>query len=322
MTPSAPRLTRSRVAALAQITPLDKGPAPSEAPPQPTTTTVPGRAPGTGGSIIQLPRDLTRRHTGLGKSDHALLAKKQAWLTENAVAIPQGFARHQAAVEATLVFGQEEAGTAVCISSDGLLLTCSHCCVDEEGNRPGISKTHWLIFSSGTVVGAKCIAWDGKRDLALLRITKAQPHDDGGRHRRTLLGGGGTQPDCQFPAVKVATGPVAIDSRMVCIGHPGSEDLETEEAGVQTGYDILHASAGRFRGHAEGQDVQDNSAIGALMHDCWTYWGHSGAPLLAWSTGQLVGLHSSWVDETAMRRGVALEAIREFLQERGFAHLI
>ncbi|KAK6846358.1 AT hook domain-containing protein [Apiospora arundinis] len=208
---------------------------------------------------------------------------------------------------------QEEAGTAVCIADEGLLLTCSHCCADEAGNRPGKSKLHWLIFSSGRVVGAKCIAWDAKRDLALLRITKAQRHSYKGVSQLA---------DYQFPSVKVATEHIAVGSRMMCIGHPGSEDLEAEEAGIETGYDVLHASAGRFRGHAEGQDVQDNSEIGALMHDCWTYWGHSGAPLLAWATGQLVGLHSSWDDQTAMRRGVALEATREFLKEHGFAHLI
>lgn len=315
---STPRLTRSRVMALAQTAPPDSVPAPREAA-RPTTTATAGT-----GSIVmqQLPRDLTRSHTGLDKSDHALLVKKQAWLAENAVAIPRGFVRHRSAVEATLVFGQEEAGTAVCISNDGLLLTCSHCCVDEEGNKPDNSRVHWLIFSNGTVVGARCVAWDGKRDLALLRITKAQLDENvGGRHSRALPDGG-AQSHSRFPSVKIATGPIAVDSRMMCIGHPGSEDLEVEEAGIATGYDVLHASAGRFRGHADDQDVQDNSEIGALMHDCWTYWGHSGAPLLTWTTGELAGLHSSWDDETAMRRGVASEAIRAFLKEHEFTHLI
>ncbi|KAK8121253.1 hypothetical protein PG999_005373 [Apiospora kogelbergensis] len=306
---AAPRLTRSRVAALAaaQVVPTEPG----------TDPKTSGKVSG----IVQLPRDLTRAHTGLRTSDHALLRKKQAWLSHNhhhhdAASIPQlqqlqlqaGFVRHQAAVEAALVFGQEEAGTAVCVADEGLLLTCSHCCVDEEGNRPGPATLHWLIFASGRVVGARCIAWDERRDLALLRIAKAQQ--------------GQSAADSRFPAVKVATGPIAVGAKMVCIGHPGSEDLEAEEAGVKTGYDVLHASTGRFRGLAEGQDVQDNSEIGALMHDCWTYWGHSGAPLLAATTGLLVGLHSSWDDQTAMRRGVALEAIKEFLKEHGFAHLV
>ncbi|KAK8013906.1 AT hook motif family protein [Apiospora arundinis] len=310
---ATPRLTRSRVAALAHTVPCvpaDKVQPSSEA------STLPGTGQNNPkeSAIVQLPQGLTRGHTGLRQSDHVLLVKKQAWLAQNAVSIPQaGFVRHKAAVEAALVFGQEEAGTAVCIADEGLLLTCSHCCADEAGNRPGKSKLHWLIFSSGRVVGAKCIAWDAKRDLALLRITKAQRHSYKGVSQSA---------DYQFPSVKVATEHIAVGSRMMCIGHPGSEDLEAEEAGIETGYDVLHASAGRFRGHAEGQDVQDNSEIGALMHDCWTYWGHSGAPLLAWATGQLVGLHSSWDDQTAMRRGVALEATREFLKEHGFAHLI
>ncbi|KAK8018868.1 AT hook motif family protein [Apiospora marii] len=320
--------------ALAQTATPDSSPAPSEAA-RPTSTATAGTT-GTGSIAMQqlllMPRDLTRSHTGLDRNDHALLLKKQAWLAEHAVVVPRGFARHKAAVEATLVFGQEEAGTAVCISSDdGLLLTCSHCCVDETGNdRPGRSKVHWLVFPSGTVVGARCIAWDGKRDLALLRITKAQllqvDDSDGGRHctssRALPDGGAQSHSHSRFPSVNIAAGPIAVGSRMVCIGHPGSEDLEVEEAGIATGYDVLHASAGRFRGHADDQDVQDNSEIGALMHDCWTYWGHSGAPLLTWTTGELAGLHSSWDDETAMRRGVALEAIREFLKEHGFVHLI
>lgn len=51
------------------------------------------------------------------------------------------------------------------------------------------------------------------------------------------------------------------------------------------------------------------------MHDCWTYWGHSGAPLMLRATGELVGLHSSWDDQSGMRRGVPLVALRAFLDE-------
>ena len=84
-------------------------------------------------------------------------------------------------------------------------------------------------------------------------------------------------------------------------------------SGIKTNFDVLHVSDGRFRGLAAGQDVQDNSEIGALMHDCWTYWGHSGAPLIC--AGQLIGLHSSWDNKTGMRRGVGVEAIQNFLEE-------
>ena len=134
------------------------------------------------------------------------------------------------------------------------------------------------------------------------------------------------KPTPTFPYINISDSMVAEKGRLVCIGHPGSEDLEAEVEGRKTGYDVLHISAGAFRGYSEGQDVHDNSEIGALMHDCWTYWGHSGAPLVRRGrkgmevgvveegSGELVGLHSSWDDETAMRRGVGLEAIKVFLE--------
>jgi hypothetical protein len=84
--------------------------------------------------------------------------------------------------------------------------------------------------------------------------------------------------------------------------------------GTKTNFDILHVSTGLFRGHAAGQDLQDNSEIGALKHDCWTYWGHSGCPIVETVAGTLVGLHSSWDEKTGMRRGIPLEAILEFLK--------
>ena len=65
----------------------------------------------------------------------------------------------------------------------------------------------------------------------------------------------------------------------------------------------------------EAKDVHDNSEIGALKHDCWTYWGHSGAPLITAESGEVIGLHSSWDDQTGMRRGISWEALNGFLRE-------
>jgi hypothetical protein len=106
---------------------------------------------------------------------------------------------------------------------------------------------------------------------------------------------------------------------LACIGHPGSEDLQTSIPGIKTNFDVLHRSTGRFRGYAKGQNLQDNSEIGALKHDCWTYWGRSGAPLVDQLTGELVGIHSSWDEMTGMRRGIAWEAIIEFLHKSSVA---
>jgi S1-C subfamily serine protease len=165
---------------------------------------------------------------------------------------------------------------------------------------PDPEYLHWLIFASGRAVAARCVAWDERRDLALLRIVAAQAD---------------SRASSSFPSVQIAEVGPSLGDKLICIGHPGSEDLEASKPGVKTHYDVLHLSTGAFRGYAEGQDLQENAEIGALQHDCWTYWGHSGAPLLDGRTGKLVGLHSSWDEDTAMRRGVALVAITMFVAE-------
>ena len=254
--------------------------------------------------VEALPRNLTEAITKLQITDHCFLLHKQASLKTNELDIPRGFRRHASAVDATLVFAQEEAGTAVCVSAGGLLLTCSHC-VAETRKDLEASKTWWLLFKSGMAVKAICLAWDSRRDLALLQIVAAQ------------FGNGSEEAGGnQLPFVNISDASPTKNAPVVCIGHPGSEDLEASQSGLPTNYDVLHVSTGRFRGHAE-QDLQDNSDIGALMHDCWTYWGHSGAPILDWSTGTLVGLHSSWDDETGMRRGIPWEAIKAFFEIHG-----
>ncbi|KAF4831256.1 hypothetical protein CGCTS75_v005397 [Colletotrichum tropicale] len=255
--------------------------------------------PGNLGSGL-IPKDLS-------KQDLRLLLKKRRLLLENQILIPEdvqikGFS---SSVMATVVFAQEEAGTAVCISPDGLLLTCSHC-IAETADDFDATQSHWLLFASGRVVEAKPLAWDAKRDLALLKIVAAQESPS------TSSASPATS---KFPFITTAASTPPLKSRLICVGHPGSEDFEASEPGVKTGYDVLHLSTGTFRGCADGQDAQDNSEIGALMHTCWTYWGHSGAPLIERKSGKLIGLHSSWDDETGMRRGVALEAIQGFLAE-------
>lgn len=180
------------------------------------------------------------------------------------------------------------------------MLTCSHCVAESKDDfERGQEK--WLLFASGRIVRAKCVAWDERRDLALLQVTATQPPPQ--------MEGEATS----FPFASIS--PSQGGGQLLCIGHPGSEDLEAFTSGIETGYDVLHISSGRFRGLAPSQDPRDNSEIGALMHDCWTYWGHSGAPLIARGKGKLVGLHSSWDDSTGMRRGVPLVALRAFLNE-------
>jgi S1-C subfamily serine protease len=266
-----------------------------------------------------LPNILTSATTGLSRKELATLNSKRRKLlsspSQEANSITKLIKRSKklaAAALATLVFAQHEAGTAVCISASGLVLTCAHC-VAESPEEYAAAKPTWLLFSSGQIVRAQCVAWDQKRDLALLRITAADRLAEHHAEASSLM---------LFPFADIANqtplfapGSKQI-TRLVCIGHPGSEDLEAADSSqpVLTDYDVLHVSRGYYHGLASDQDVQDNSEIGALQHDCWTYWGHSGAPLIDAKSGEVVGLHSSWDDETGMRRGVAWEALHGFLE--------
>ncbi|KAH7122301.1 trypsin-like cysteine/serine peptidase domain-containing protein [Dendryphion nanum] len=276
-------------------------------------------------TISVLPQKLPDKLPGLTKRGVQLLRSKQLHLRS-----PQSQAHNihdfygqksdkstllKQAINATLVFAQEEAGTAICISSSGLLLTCSHC-VAESADELDTDKIWWLLFASGQALQAKTVKWDPKRDLALLQITATQHNQSVGN---ILDMDSKTLPSASsfvFPSIShISRIPPPVRTNLICIGHPGSEDLEIGRPGVATGYDVLHISEGKFCGYAKGQDVQDNSEIGALMHDCWTYWGHSGAPLVERKTGALVGLHSSWDEETGMRRGVGWEALGAFMKE-------
>ena len=266
-----------------------------------------------------LPTTLTSTKTALSRKELATLnSKRQKLLSSPSQAdnsITKLVKRSKnlaAAARATLVFAQHEAGTAVCIAASGLVLTCAHC-VAESPKEYAAAKPTWLVFSSGQVVRAECVAWDQKRDLALLRITAADRLAEHAEASSIML----------FPFAEIAKQTPLFapgdkqTTRLICIGHPGSEDLEAADSSqpILTDYDVLHVSRGYYHGLASDQDVQDNSEIGALQHDCWTYWGHSGAPLIDAKSGEVVGLHSSWDDETGMRRGVAWEALHEFVEE-------
>ncbi|KAK6338070.1 hypothetical protein TWF696_001541 [Orbilia brochopaga] len=283
-----------------------------------TSTSTTTSTPPTLNGIATLPptSSLTTKLTGLSKRDIALLQQKQRLLQTQQ--IQSLTAVQRAALSATLVFAQAEAGTAFCISPGGLLLTCSHCVAESDDGPIRLEHvaTKYLLFADGRVVAAKCIAYDSIRDLSLLQIVACQPppysHSDATNEHENREGNGGTP----FPYMAISPTAPKVHSRIFCIGHPGSEDLESPTP-RRTNYGVLHVSGGRYRGVVDGADVQDNGEIGALMHDCWTYWGHSGAPLCLTGGGGVVGVHSSWDEGTGMRRGVAWEAVVAFLGEYG-----
>ena len=160
----------------------------------------------------------------------------------------------------------------------------------------------WLLYYNGLAVQVECQAWDERRDLALAKIVRIEILDERQESVTPI-----------FACVPIAES-MSTSSPIFCIGQPGADDLESVSP-RKTAYDLVELSRGRLCGMVAGADPQDNSGIGALKHNAWTYWGHSGAPLLRRSDGALLGLHSSWDDATAMRHGVPLIAIRAFLRE-------
>ncbi|KAJ3118929.1 hypothetical protein HK098_005809, partial [Nowakowskiella sp. JEL0407] len=207
-----------------------------------------------------------------------------------------------AALRAALLFAQEEAGSAVCVSKGGWVLSCAHCFGDSQ--RELVTRK-WLLFSDGTPVLVDCQYYDFKLDLALAKIIS----------KKSSSQSMSTNVDnIEFPFISIAQHPPKLRTKLICIGQPGQDDLESDVPGKKTNYCVLEVSEGRFRGMLKNVDPLDNEEIGTMKHDCWTYWGHSGAPLITAKDGLLVGLHSSWDEDTGMRHGVPLVAIRTFLQ--------
>ncbi|KAK3203747.1 hypothetical protein GRF29_106g514984 [Pseudopithomyces chartarum] len=197
-----------------------------------------------------LPTSFAPKLTGLSRSSTALLNNKRTKLRTSITRLRRTTETHlQDALDATLVFAQEEAGTAVCISPSGLLLTCSHCVADDEESALNPTAAQWLIFAKGQVVRAVCVAWDGRRDLALLQITHTEPSTSHANPSDL------TSPS--FPHVSISPlKTLPLTTSLLCIGHPGSEDLESSTPGQATGYDVLHVSKGIYHGMARGQDPQ------------------------------------------------------------------
>jgi S1-C subfamily serine protease len=258
-------------------------------------------------AAIQIIRPETKL-AGLAKEELKLLREKQTRLRSTAnntlSNLPPGAAAHiRNALESTLIFAQYEAGTAVCVDASGWILTCAHCFGDDEEEYRMANKRRWLLFYTGLAVQVECRFWDPQRDLALLKVVAIE--SDGAKI--------GDVPAFRF--VALSENKPSYRMPILCIGQPGRDDLESTSA-LRTKYNLVEVSEGTFRGMARGADPQDNSEIGSLMHDAWTYWGHSGAPLIREADGTLVGLHSSWDDRTAMRHGIPVVAIREFLSEK------
>ncbi|KAJ5128213.1 hypothetical protein N7526_006379 [Penicillium atrosanguineum] len=227
------------------------------------------------------------RLLGLAGADLQLLRKKQHRLRASASLT------HQHLYSLNTRLAPPYASTRV----DG---SCAHC-FGETSYEWKAGRRKWLLYYNGLAVQVECRAWDERRDLALAKIIRIETSEKHSSPVRPV-----------FTFVPVAQ-TLKTSAHILCIGQPGADDLESAVP-RQTAYNLIEISQGRLCGMVSGADPEDNSDIGTLKHNAWTYWGHSGAPLLRRSDGALLGLHSSWDDTTAMRHGVPLVAIQSFLK--------
>ena len=185
------------------------------------------------------------------------------------------------AYRACVIFAQENGGSGVCLNEKGLILTCAHCL-----RKPTLGQKHYVIFTNGLVCLTESVFVDEIADVAFIQASLPA-------HVETLA-------YASFAAKFVKR------ETLYCVGQPYPFDLESDE-GESLDFPLISVSKGSLREVLPG-DVLDNSDIGKLRHTCWTYWGHSGAPLFNRS-GEIVGIHSSWDDETCSRHGVVLECL-------------
>ena len=196
---------------------------------------------------------------------------------------------------ACLVFGQYEAGSAICIDKSGIIITCAHCLGDEM--FIGTQKT--LIFSNGDIILATCVSGI-ERDVCLLKIEGVYENDVLNIRE-------------EYPFVPISSPLPIYNTKCFCIGQPGRDDLESE-TDVKTNYPFIFISQGKYLGILGESDLNDNFEIGQLIHSCWTYWGHSGAPIINLEEG-LIGLHSSWDSTTGTRHGIHLTCIKQCIED-------
>ena len=97
-------------------------------------------------------------------------------------------------------------------------------------------------------------------------------------------------------------------------------DLELASGATprKNGFTPFWTSTGALQGEL-APELALAKGVGPQRHSCWTYWGHSGCPIVRAADGQahIVALHNSWDDSNGQRHGVPLRALREFVASAG-----
>ena len=198
-------------------------------------------------------------------------------------------------------------GSAVCIHEQGYILTCGHAAPPYEDDN---TKESLYIFPSGQIIKTITLDKDEKIDLALLKIVEIYQNNKFVK----------VNPKNKFPYAKIKTPENGLNEKprknIFCIGNPGFIMYDEEGNLDKKEYKPFWISFGKIKGYLKDQIYCKND-LGPLIHNCWTYWGHSGAPLFNFD-GELIGMHNSWNEKNADRHGNSLLGINKFLSKFDF----
>jgi hypothetical protein len=176
-------------------------------------------------------------------------------------------------------------GSGINIASHGLILTAGHV-AKAKGQKMELS------FPEGQEFQGECIAYSAHFDLALIQITSPLP--------------------ARLPYAPLAKESPSTKTWVACIGQPGSYG----EGSYHPDHTPFYVSVGhllRFDEPLLGPQI-GNGHYGKCLHNAWTYWGHSGSPLLN-ASGEIVAIHNSWNGQKGERHAVPHQAILAFLKE-------
>ena len=198
-------------------------------------------------------------------------------------------------------------GSGVCINKKGYILTCAHAAPPYEDDN---TKESLYIFPSGEIIKALTIDKDEKLDLALLKIVEIYKNKKFIKINQKNI----------FPYAKIKTPEnnqnEKIRKNIFCIGNPCFTMNDDEGKIENNEYKPFWISFGKIKGYLR-DPIYCKNDLGPLIHNCWTYWGHSGAPLFNLE-GELIGMHNSWNEKNGDRHGNSLLGINKFLTKNNF----
>ena len=198
----------------------------------------------------------------------------------------------------------DEFGTAVCISEKGYILTCSHAAPPFEDDN---NKESLYIFQNGEIVKALTLEKDDQLDLALLKIIEIY---ENGKFTKIE-----NFPEKKFnySKIKISSLNEIIVENVFYIGNPCFTMYDDDGKLENNKYKPFWISFGKIKGYIK-DGIYCKNDLGPLIHNCWTYWGHSGAPIFN-TNGKIVGMHNSWNEKNANRHGNSLLGIIKFISK-------